>query len=151
MSILKSYVNMSRLVLNHNMMKYSKIWANGRRFITWRKAIPWIASSKSSDQKLILTWSRGYFKEKIVPIKSTSQDKENCIAKRVSQSVFGRFVNGRKVYCLPVYGSGFFSPTLAVLHRIKWCHSTHWLLRFLKTSFIKCYFWKKCSRVLKEL
>ena len=31
MSILKSYVNMSRLVLNHNMMKYSKIWTNGTK------------------------------------------------------------------------------------------------------------------------
>ena len=29
--ILKSYVNMSRLVLNHKMMKYSKIWANGTK------------------------------------------------------------------------------------------------------------------------
>ena len=45
---------MFRLVLNHHMTKYSKFWANG----TWkgkrwtsRKAIPWIASSKASDQK----------------------------------------------------------------------------------------------------
>ena len=35
------------------MTKYSKIWANGRK-----KVIPWIASSKSSDQKRHLQFVR---------------------------------------------------------------------------------------------
>ena len=42
---------------NENMTKYSKIWANG----TWNvctddKVIPWIASSKSIDQKKPEAW-----------------------------------------------------------------------------------------------
>jgi hypothetical protein len=36
---------------NENMMKYSKILANGRKKVDNDKVIPWIASSKSSDQK----------------------------------------------------------------------------------------------------
>ena len=54
------YVNMSRLVLNHKMMKYSKIWAYSRKKISDDdnndKVIPWIASSKSSDQKLCVAY-----------------------------------------------------------------------------------------------
>jgi sporulation protein YlmC with PRC-barrel domain len=46
--------NMSRLVLNHKMTKYSNIWANGRKKVSDDKAIPWIAESKSSDQKIII-------------------------------------------------------------------------------------------------
>ena len=52
-------INMIRIdtILKHvktwfqNMMKYSNIWANGRKKVC-DKVIPWIASSKSSDQKL---------------------------------------------------------------------------------------------------
>ena len=33
------------------MMEYSKIWANGTKKVLDDKAIPWIAASKSSDQK----------------------------------------------------------------------------------------------------
>jgi hypothetical protein len=33
------------------MMKYTKIEQNGRKKVHDDKAIPWIASSKSSDQK----------------------------------------------------------------------------------------------------
>ena len=50
------FSNMSEHVFKHvetrneNMMKYSKIWANGTKKVC-DKAIPWIASSKSSDQK----------------------------------------------------------------------------------------------------
>ena len=45
---------LSRLVLNHKMTKYSKIWANGRKKVSDNdnKVIPWIALSKSSDQKV---------------------------------------------------------------------------------------------------
>ena len=43
--------NMSRLVLNHKMTKYSNIWANGTHKVSNDEAIPWIAASKSSDQK----------------------------------------------------------------------------------------------------
>jgi hypothetical protein len=42
---------MSRLVLNHHMMKYFKILANSTHLSDYDKVIPWIASSKSSDQK----------------------------------------------------------------------------------------------------
>ena len=38
---------------NQNMTKYSKIWANGtKKVFDDDKVIPWIAASKSSDQKL---------------------------------------------------------------------------------------------------
>jgi hypothetical protein len=38
------------------MMKYSKIWANGRKKVDDDdEVIPWIAASKSSDQKYIFT------------------------------------------------------------------------------------------------
>jgi hypothetical protein len=37
---------------NQNMTKYSKIWANGiKKVFDDNKVIPWIAASKSSDQK----------------------------------------------------------------------------------------------------
>ena len=47
---------LSRLVLNHKMTKYSKIWANGRKKVSNDdvdddEVISWIASSNSSDQK----------------------------------------------------------------------------------------------------
>ena len=49
---------MSRLVLNPKMMKYSKIWANGRKKVLGNKAIPRTAStserSKSLGNKKIL-------------------------------------------------------------------------------------------------
>ena len=38
---------------NKNMATYSKIWANGTKKVDDDKVIPWIAASKSSDQKLI--------------------------------------------------------------------------------------------------
>ena len=51
----KSYVNMSKLVLNHKMKKSSKIWANGTKKvdndINDKEVIPWITSSKLNDQK----------------------------------------------------------------------------------------------------
>ena len=43
---------MSRLVLNHHMTTYFKILTNSTHLSDYDKVIPWIASSKSSDQKL---------------------------------------------------------------------------------------------------
>ena len=46
---------------NQNMTKYSKIWANGRKKVSDDnncKVIPWIALSKSSDQKRKMMLSR---------------------------------------------------------------------------------------------
>ena len=51
LSSLKSYLNMSRLVLNHNMMKYSNIWANGGKKVDDDdEAIPWTASTSERSK-----------------------------------------------------------------------------------------------------
>ena len=46
---------------NQNMMKYSNIWANGTKKVG-NKVIPWIAASKSSDQKPKTNQKLSWFK-----------------------------------------------------------------------------------------
>ena len=54
------------------MTKYSKIWASGRKKVSdddddddydddYDKVIPWITSSKSSDQKVFLIIDKGSY------------------------------------------------------------------------------------------
>ena len=51
---LSRLLNMSRLVLNHKMMKYSKIWANGRKKVDDdNKANPWTASTSKRSKRTI--------------------------------------------------------------------------------------------------
>ena len=48
---LSSFVNMSKLVLNHKMMKYSNIWANGGKKVG-NEAIPWTALTSERSKRL---------------------------------------------------------------------------------------------------